>query len=57
MSGSGRDALADDQEWSGARREFAEVVGRPSQISVSALEAVPDVRECSVGRRGVFGRM
>ena len=35
MTGSGREALLDDREWSGDPSESQAVVGRPSRMSLS----------------------
>ena len=37
--------LPDVQEWSGGPRKFAGVVGKPSLMSESGREALPDVRQ------------
>ena len=39
-----REALPDIWQWSGDHPGFAEVVGRPSRMSESAMEVLPDVR-------------
>ena len=45
MSGAGRETLPDVQEWLGYSPECPSVVGSPSQMSGSVLEAFPIVRE------------
>ena len=45
MSGSGRQALLDDREWSGDPPGCPKVVGRPSWMTGSGLETLPDVQE------------
>ena len=47
MSGSGREALTDDREWSGGPLGCPVLVGRASRMSGSFCEALPDVRESS----------
>ena len=59
MAESGRVALRDDQEWSGGPPGCTEVVERPSKclgvverqsrMSDKGWDALPDVRELSVG--------
>ena len=49
MSGSGRKALPDVQEWSGGPQECPGEVGRPSRMSVIGRKAFPDVRVWSGG--------
>ena len=44
MSGSGRGALLDVQEWTGVSPGCPVVVRRPSRMSGSGLEALLDVR-------------
>ena len=59
MSGSGRDALPNVQEWSGCPPGFQGVVGRPYWMSGSGREAFAVVWEWSVGPqegREVVGR-
>ena len=43
MSGSGREALPDVRGLSGGPSKCPEMVGRPSRMSGSGWEAVPDV--------------
>ena len=45
MSGSGREALPDDQEWSESQPGCPGVVGRPLWVSVIGHEALPNIRE------------
>ena len=45
MSGSSREAFSEFREWSEGPPECPGVVERPSRISRSGLEALPDVRE------------
>ena len=55
MAGSGREALLNVREWSGdplgfpadirSTPGYPEVVGRPSQVSVSYGESLPNFRE------------
>ena len=40
------EALADVREWSGCSPGCPEVVGRPSRMSGSDQDALPDDREC-----------
>ena len=47
MSGSGRDDLPKIRVCLGVPRRFAGVVGRPSWMSGSCREALPDVRKWS----------
>ena len=47
MSGSGREALPNVQEWSGVPLGSPEVVGRPSRMYGSGQDALPDVQEWS----------
>ena len=44
-SGSGRETLREDREWSGGPFKGPEVVWRPSRRSGSGREAFPEVRE------------
>ena len=55
MSGSGREARQDVQEWSGGPPGCPEMVGKPSRMSGSGWEALPDVREWSRGLPGYPG--
>ena len=52
MSGSGREALPNVQEWSGGSPGCPGVVGRPSQMSGSGWKALTEVREWSGGTPG-----
>ena len=52
MSGSGREALPDVQEWSGGFPESPKVIGRISRMSGSGREALPDVQELLGGPPG-----
>ena len=45
MSGSDRDALPDDREWSGVPLGCPGVFGSPSRMSGSFREALPVVQE------------
>ena len=45
MSCSGREALEDVLEWLGGPPGCPGVVGRPSRMSGSGREALPDVQE------------
>ena len=45
MSGSGREALPDVQEWSKGPTGCPGVVGRPCWMSGSSLETLPKIRE------------
>ena len=52
MSGSGQEALPNVREWSGVSPRWLGgpsgcllVVGRPSRLSISGCEALPDVLE------------
>ena len=47
MSMSGREALKDVREWSGGPRGCPGVIGRPSRLSGSDWDALPNVRESS----------
>ena len=49
MSGIGRDALLDVQEWPGGPSGCPVVVGRPSRLTKSGREALPVDQEWSGG--------
>ena len=49
MSGNGREALPDVQEWSGGPPGSPKVVGMPSRMSGSSRESILEVREWSGG--------
>ena len=44
MFGSDQKAIPDFREWSGGHPECPVVVGRPSRMSGSGQDALPDVR-------------
>ena len=45
MSGSGREALPESQEWSGGPPGCLVMVERPFQMSDSGRKVIPEVRE------------
>ena len=55
MSGSGRVALRDVQEWSGGPPGSRAVVVRPYQMSVSCREFLPEVQKWTGGPPGCSG--